>query len=201
MSALDHAVSSSASSSTPHSMFLNASIQELLMIEMTSLCYRLSRAPVAVDSDTITTASTEEEEMSDSERLESKLESIGFRVGHGLVERFARDRPMLTDHLDMIKFVCKDLWMLLYNKQIDNLKTNHRGVYVLSDQQFKWFAKMSWNPRYKDGKEYSPYLWYPCGIIRGALQNLGMESVVIAECPNGPPGITFQIKTINKSES
>jgi len=26
----------------------------------------------------------------------------------------------------VIKFLCKDLWMLVFRKQIDNLKTNHR---------------------------------------------------------------------------
>lgn len=26
----------------------------------------------------------------------------------------------------MIKFLCKDMWTLVFRKQIDNLKTNHR---------------------------------------------------------------------------
>lgn len=26
----------------------------------------------------------------------------------------------------MIKFLCKDIWILVFRKQIDNLKTNHR---------------------------------------------------------------------------
>ena len=55
-----------------------------------------------------------------------RLERLGFRVGQGLCERFSRDRPRFTDHLDVIKFICKDLWGVLYKKQIDNLKTNHR---------------------------------------------------------------------------
>jgi len=28
--------------------------------------------------------------------------------------------------MDVIKFLCKDLWTILFRKQIDNLKTNHR---------------------------------------------------------------------------
>ncbi len=40
--------------------------------------------------------------------------------------RFSRDRPRFTDTLDVIKFLCKDLWTLVFRKQIDNLKTNHR---------------------------------------------------------------------------
>ena len=40
--------------------------------------------------------------------------------------RFSRDRPRFMDTLDVIKFLCKDMWTLLFRKQIDNLKTNHR---------------------------------------------------------------------------
>lgn len=35
------------------------------------------------------------------------------------------------DPLDMIKFICKDIWMLLFKKQIDNLKTNHKVDYYI----------------------------------------------------------------------
>jgi len=85
-------------------------------------------------------------------------------------DRFSRDRPRFTDTLDVIKFLCKDLWTLVFRKQIDNLKTNHRvgtvppcslvslvdwwsrlayadrggkGVYVLTDNLFQPFRRMS----------------------------------------------------------
>ena len=45
---------------------------------------------------------------------------------HFYENRFSRDRPRFTDNLDVIKFLCKDLWTILFRKQIDNLKTNHR---------------------------------------------------------------------------
>jgi hypothetical protein len=40
--------------------------------------------------------------------------------------RFSRDKPRFQDTLDAIKFLCKDLWLIVFRKQIDNLKTNHR---------------------------------------------------------------------------
>lgn len=49
-----------------------------------------------------------------------------YRSADGLRRRFSRDRPRFNDTLDVIKFVCKDLWSLVFRKQIDNLKTNHR---------------------------------------------------------------------------
>lgn len=55
-----------------------------------------------------------------------KLEMLGFRVGYALSERLSRDRPRFTDTLDIVKFVCKDVWTTTFAKQIDNLKTNHR---------------------------------------------------------------------------
>ncbi len=61
-----------------------------------------------------------------------RLERLGFRVGEGLSERFSRDRPRFTDHLDVIKFLCKDVWTVVFKKQIDNLKTNHRVTWFSS---------------------------------------------------------------------
>ncbi len=43
----------------------------------------------------------------------------------------------------MIKFLCKDLWLAAFRKQIDNLKTNHRGIFVLTDNRFPPLSKMS----------------------------------------------------------
>ena len=36
--------------------------------------------------------------------------------------------------------------MLVFKKQVDNLKTNHRGVYVLTDNSFRPLSRMSSNP-------------------------------------------------------
>lgn len=46
--------------------------------------------------------------------------------------RYTRERPRFEekkDHekdLDIVKFVCKEFWIVLFKKQVDNLKTNHR---------------------------------------------------------------------------
>lgn len=40
--------------------------------------------------------------------------------------RITKDRPRFLDNLDVVKFICKDFWIALFKKQIDNLKTNHR---------------------------------------------------------------------------
>ncbi|KAH7321524.1 BET3 family protein [Rhexocercosporidium sp. MPI-PUGE-AT-0058] len=124
-----------------------------------------------------------------------RLDMLGYRVGQGLVERFSRDRPRFTDTLDVIKFLCKDLWMLVFRKQIDNLKTNHRGVYVLTDNSFRPFARMSTEAGGQAVVRAQPFLWFPCGIIRGALASMGINATVQAETSE-LPGATFQIKSI-----
>ncbi|KIV91072.1 hypothetical protein PV10_05655 [Exophiala mesophila] len=123
-----------------------------------------------------------------------RLERLGFRVGQGLAERFSRDRPRFTDQLDVIKFVCKDLWGIMYKKQIDNLKTNHRGVFVLTDNKFRPFSRMSMASSAEAVARAQTHLFFPCGVVRGVLSSLGIKATVQAET-NELPSATFQIKT------
>jgi hypothetical protein len=57
---------------------------------------------------------------------ESKLETIGYRVGYALVERIAKELPRFTTELDCVKFICKEFWSAVFRKQVDNLRTNHQ---------------------------------------------------------------------------
>ncbi|KAJ7973411.1 Trafficking protein particle complex subunit 6B [Quillaja saponaria] len=119
-----------------------------------------------------------------------RIEAIGYQVGHQLSERYTMERPRFSDHLEAIKFICKDFWSELFKKQIDNLKTNHRGTFVLQDNKFRWISHMSIDPSSENGSTVednsvpageskaaqatSMHLYFPCGIIRGALSNLGI---------------------------
>ncbi|KAL2201567.1 transport protein particle component [Corynascus similis CBS 632.67] len=135
------------------------------------------------------------DEQEEREAVLRRLDKIGYRVGQGLVERFSRDRPRFNDTLDVIKFLCKDLWTLVFRKQVDNLKTNHRGVYVLTDNSFRPFSRMSAEVGSQAVIRAQPFLWFPCGIVRGALAALGITATVQAETTE-LPGAVFQIKTI-----
>ncbi|KAF7587456.1 Trafficking protein particle complex subunit 33 [Aspergillus hancockii] len=166
---------------------LSASCLDLLLIELVPLAERLAKEFAAEDK------IPDDDEIRETTFF--RLESLGYRVGQGLAERFSRDRPRFTDNLDVIKFLCKDLWTILFKKQIDNLKTNHRGVYVLTDNSFRPFARMSMSIRSEAVSMAQAYLWFPCGVIRGALSNLGINTTVQAETAE-LPGATFQIKTV-----
>ncbi|KAK0334763.1 hypothetical protein LTR91_015883 [Friedmanniomyces endolithicus] len=129
-----------------------------------------------------------------------RLDGMGYRVGQGLVERFSLHKPRPTTPLDAIKFICKDLWTLVFRKQIDNLKTNHRGVFVLTDTRFHPLSRMSVDRRtgIKGAEEAlgraQTFLYFPCGVIRGALAGMGVEVTVEASSTEIPTA-TFQIKT------
>ncbi|TDZ74412.1 Trafficking protein particle complex subunit 6B [Colletotrichum trifolii] len=151
-------------------------------------------APTSTASGAVAAAGSGRKMDEDEERdaVFYRLETLGYRVGQGLVER---DRPRFNDTLDVIKFVCKDLWSLVFRKQIDNLKTNHRGVYVLTDNSFKPFSRMSTETGGQAVVRAQPFLWFPCGIVRGALAALGINATVQAET-NELPAAIFQIKTL-----
>ncbi|KAK0411148.1 hypothetical protein QR680_005511 [Steinernema hermaphroditum] len=105
---------------------------------------------------------------------ETRLESMGFRVGFALVEKIAKDVPRFSTELDVMKFICKEFWTSAFGKQVDNLRTNHQGVYVVQDNRFYTVSSFSESKQYLE--EAAIYLSFPSGVIRGALQNLGVNS-------------------------
>ncbi|KAG5728802.1 Trafficking protein particle complex subunit 6B [Termitomyces sp. T112] len=123
-----------------------------------------------------------------------RLEAIGIHVGANFTERLCRDRPLFAETLDAIKFVCKDIWAAVWEKQVDNLRTNHRGIYVLQDNAFKPISRLSsWQGRAEAVKRARIYAAMPAGIIRGALARLGYHSTVVPEITILPQ-CTFQVK-------
>ncbi|KAG6502247.1 hypothetical protein ZIOFF_042136 [Zingiber officinale] len=152
-----------------------------------------------------------------------RIEAIGFQVGRQLIERFPLnlsivwadrvrfsgqepsflvdncecrrytiEHPRFSDHLEAIKYA--KIWLELFKKQIDNLKTNHRGTFVLRDNKFCWFTLVSIDPSSEDdeasqgssSEAANMLLHFPCGIIRGALSNVGISCAVSADASNLP---------------
>ncbi|KAI0033699.1 transport protein particle component [Vararia minispora EC-137] len=129
----------------------------------------------------------------EEEDLRVRLEAIGLHVGMNVTERLCHDRPLFSDTLDTIKFICKDLWATCWDKQVDNLRTNHRGVYVLQDNAFRPVAHISsWESRADATRRAKLYVSLPVGIIRGSLLRLGLQGTVIPEI--NLPQCTFQVK-------
>ena len=67
--------------------------------------------------------------------------------------RLTKDWPRFKEELDMLKFLCTDFWSSIYKRQVDNLRTNHQGVYVLMDNDFRFLSRLSSGSQYV---EYAP---------------------------------------------
>lgn len=115
----------------------------------------------------------------EEEAVRVRLEAIGMHVGANFTERYVlclvslshtdvasrlcRDRPLFSETLDAIKFICKDIWAACWDKQVDNLRTNHRVrlagalryVYLMaSSREFMFYkiTRSSLYPGYPRGK-------------------------------------------------
>lgn len=131
---------------------------------------------------------TEEQASVARELSAAKMERMGYSVGYRLSERLAQNRTfnasgkdpamaVAASQLEAVKFLCKEIWMEIFRKQIDKLQTNHRGVFVLKDLELRWLTRL---PSHQEAARVAAIqlLAFPCGIIRGALSNLGIAAVV-----------------------
>lgn len=115
-----------------------------------------------------------------TQEVRARLEALGVDVGTRLIERCAMERERLEADLDVVKFICKDFWEQTFKKQVDVLRTNHRGLYVLTDNDFRWLSRVSAAADEATGTP-EDYLVFPCGVICGALSRLGLKCRVTAE--------------------
>nr|XP_029716071.1 trafficking protein particle complex subunit 6b isoform X2 [Aedes albopictus] len=114
----------------------------------------------------------------------SALEYIGYSTGYRIIERLTREWPRFKDELDTMKFICTDFWSSIYKKQIDNLRTNHQGVYVLQDNAFRFLTRLSSSSQYL---EHAPkFVGIYVRVGAGSLANLGITSTVTAEVQTMP---------------
>ncbi|CAJ0939354.1 unnamed protein product, partial [Mesorhabditis belari] len=125
-----------------------------------------------------------------SRNAETNLESIGLRTGFLLAERLCRDLPRISTELEIMKFICKEFWISVFGKQVDNLRTNHQGVYVVQDNRFPCLTSFSDGTQYV--KDAAIYLCFPCGVVRGALQALGIQALV-TPTTDQLPSVKFHI--------
>jgi len=130
-------------------------------------------------------------------KLHMKLVSIGHHVGQRLAERLTRDQPRFGEPLEVIKFICKDFWIAVFRKQVDKLQTNYKGIYVLHDFNFRWLARISSLGNVVE--EAKSYTFFACGVIKGALSNLGLNTTVKAEIAK-LPNCQFTIIDIEKTK-
>ncbi|AGO12819.1 AaceriACR265Cp [[Ashbya] aceris (nom. inval.)] len=152
--------------------------------------------------------------------VSARVEQIGFQVGSKVTELLVfSNNPGLhfgqMDLLGVMKFICREVWKHLFGKQIDNLKTNHRGTFYLFDydyQPIRDFA-LEGEVSERELRMVEPYLHLPGGVIRGILASLGFGgedtvsvTVSFVELPKErvatphqfPRGVNFNVQIAGK---
>ncbi|POW22869.1 hypothetical protein PSHT_00791 [Puccinia striiformis] len=142
-------------------------------------------------------------------------------VGWSLAERLSKNKPQISkvipDPLEVINmYATQNIWIIfdissnilveklklmvcvwtaMYNKQVDNLGTNHRGIYVIQDHSYHAFSRVSVPKGYETEMDEicRKMVIFPSAVIRGALMNLGIQSIVRVKI--AIPQCTFQIRT------
>jgi hypothetical protein len=87
--------------------------------------------------------------------------------------------------------------MECFKKQVDNLKTNHRGTYVLHDSKFFYLTRLSTTTTDETVNAAKNHVVFSCGVIRGSLSSLGVEAFVTAEIGT-LPSVLFKIIEISR---
>lgn len=83
----------------------------------------------------------------------------------------------------------------MFGKQVDNLRTNHRGVYVVQDNKFCTLRSLAEGQQFV--RESGALVAFPCGALRGALANLNVQAEVTAAIEN-LPAVKFNIHIAQK---
>lgn len=248
--------------SDPTATFLSSSCLDFLLIEIVPMAYRITNELEAAAQDSTSirdglsqaasqqngaTATTRKLLDEDEERdaVFYRLETLGYRVGQGLVERYASST--LYDYL--LSLAKADADVTRVGEQILKRQTTlqrhlgrnkvrlqgpvdarlpqagrqpedeSQGRLRADRQQLSAFLADERRGRGAGGltgaagmdtllgrdniwevlvanEDSEQFLWFPCGIVRGALAAMGINATVQAET-NELPGAVFQIKTIS----
>lgn len=123
--------------------------------------------------------------------MPGKAELVGFTTGHRYVECLTVDMLRFQkEELEAIKFICREFWSSIFHKQIDNLRTDRCGQYMLHENKFRFITRMSNGTQYLD--LMPKYLAFTCGLIRGALADFGFNAMVSGEVTK-PPACIFNV--------
>lgn len=159
-------------------------------------CNSVPQPPVASSAGCQSASKSEPSLTGDADFSTALLEEAGFNLGLRLHERLILPKNRIWDSRECVKFICKDLWCFLFQKQADRLQTNRKGGFVILDNNLPPLRYVT-APQSADSTEvtsvavplrpnnhHSPaaHLVYVCGIIRGALTNSGFGCTVQAQC-------------------
>lgn len=154
------------------------------------------------------------EEVNSTKAL-SYINKIGFNVGFKTAQLLLIDpevnatsitnisnNALIDNPLEAMKFICRDVWKNIFGKQMDNLRTNHVGTFVLIDYKPVSYSNCYYTtptPTSTTGvnataERAPPFLEFNVGLIQGVLACLGIEGASV-NATASPPADNNAIKS------
>lgn len=152
----------------------------------------------------------------------SYINKIGFNVGFKSTELLLIDPSISTtsltnvsnnalteNPLEAMKFICRDVWKNIFGKQMDNLRTNHVGTFVLVDHKpisyyncyYTTSTTTSTTGDHATNERAAPFLEFNVGLIYGVLACLGVVVVSVTASPAPVTDDKNQVSHDNRLES
>ena len=123
----------------------------------------------------------------------SFYESIGFEASRKYVLRTADEFVPSSNpqNLDVVKFLCKNVWPNLFGKKIDKLQSNKdQTMFVLqdsgafSDSDGGWLSALCSPESPAENLAREKLLSFSSGLVRGALSSFGaFHHVIVTTTP------------------
>lgn len=182
----------------PTSVRVSQRLSETEKKENPDIQTRINTSLSSIKNDFPGTVEIFNSELLNDDEVFLRVENYGYDLGLRLTEVLmykATTKSKIVDILEVMKFICRDVWKTLHGKQMDNLRTNHRGTFVLIDSEYRLTAGFSSDKGKSDAvAKARTYTYFPCGIIRGILLSFGVEAYVSADIAQFP-AVTFNIQT------
>jgi hypothetical protein len=214
------AISSTTNSMTP--MINYSSLQYLLnetiahSIRSTITHYSISNNSESTNSKSINNYLSNIENVNSSFTL-SYINEIGFNVGYKTSQTLLlnptsstmtisnlSNTALIDNPLEAMKFICRDVWKNLFGKQMDNLRTNHIGTFVLVDNKPICYSNCCYITALEIDETISrasPYIEFNAGLIHGVLASLGISVITVTASPNEITDSTSSTSSTSSSTS
>lgn len=134
----------------------------------------------------------------------SYINKIGYNVGFKTAQLLLIDpevgtttisnmsnNSLIDNPLEAMKFICRDVWKNIFGKQMDNLRTNHVGTFVLVDHKPISYSNCFYTVSMATSSSginatadrAAPFLEFNVGLIHGVLACLGVDVVTVKATP------------------
>ncbi|SOV21693.1 trafficking protein particle complex subunit 6A, putative [Plasmodium sp. DRC-Itaito] len=125
--------------------------------------------------------------------VSSKLKDIGKCIGLKLIERMLIYKNEFYDVKDILKFISKDIWYILFNKNSDRIQTQKKGVYIINENDIGFYLQhlLIDNETNQKNNFIHYFLILIIGIIKGILKRFKIKAYVTYEL--NYPQCSFQI--------